>query len=154
MPEHGQPIPVRLYRTGELLVLAAPMPGLEPADIKVSIIGDRVTIHGEERGPHQRERDLVLAEWAIGPYHREVSLPQAVNGALTNATYGNGVLVLSMPKAEGGRPPTEAEVRLEVIAATRGARVAHTGHDIQPTTTTEHRRAQRRAGRGAVTRGR
>ncbi|MGH7324217.1 MAG: Hsp20/alpha crystallin family protein [Candidatus Rokuibacteriota bacterium] len=148
MPEHGQPVPLRVYRTDDLLVLAAPMPGLEPADIRVSITGDRVTIHGEERGPHQRERDLVLAEWAIGPYHREVTLPQAVNGALTNVTYGNGVLVLSMPKAEGGRPATNAEIRLEVIAATRGARVAHTGRNIRPTTTTEHRRAQRQAAGG------
>ncbi len=154
MAGEGQPVPLRVYQTGELLVLAAPMPGLEPADITVRIAGDRVTIHGGERGPHQRERDLVLAEWAIGPYHREVTLPRAVNGALTNATYGNGVLVLSMPKAEAGRPAADAEVRLDVIDATRGARVAHTGRDVQPTTTSEHRKAQRRAvGGGRPTRG-
>ena len=46
------------------------MPGLEPGDISVFIADDGVTIHGNERRPYQHERNLVMAEWAMGPYHR------------------------------------------------------------------------------------
>ena len=140
------PVPVRIYVTDNRIMVAAPLPGLEPADIAVTIVGDRVIIHGAERGPRQHERDLVASEWTIGPYYREMVLPAPVNGAGTNATYGNGVLVLAMPKLEPGQPGVAAEVQLEVITATRGERVGHRGRDLQATTTQEHRqRMNRRA---------
>ena len=78
------------------------MPGLEPQDIAIIINGDRVTMRGASRGPRQEQPELLVSEWTIGPYYREVSLPQPVNGVLTNATYENGVLVLSMPTLEPG----------------------------------------------------
>ena len=127
-----QTLPVRMYQTGERVMIATPMPGLEPGDISVRVEGERVTIDGEERGPHQHEKDLLVAEWAVGPYHREIDLPHPVNGPLTNATYGNGVLVLSMPKASSGERGASADIRLQPIDATRGERVGHTGRDVQP----------------------
>lgn len=132
MAETGQLLPVRVYQTADRLMLAAPMPGLEPQDIAVSITGTRVTIRGEERGPHQHGVDLVLAEWTIGSYYRELDLTHPVNGPLTNATYGNGVLVLSMPKVANGQPGVPAEIRLEALEATRGERVGHVGREARP----------------------
>jgi len=46
-----------------------------------------------------------------------------VNGALANATYGNGVLALALPILASGQPSVRSEFVLEVIAATRGERV-------------------------------
>jgi HSP20 family protein len=137
---HQQPqtktVPVRLYQIDDRIMVAAPMPGLEPEDISVTIAGARVTIRGEERGPGQHERDLLLAEWTIGPYYREVSLPQPVNGVLTNATYGNGVLVLVLPKLAHEQPETDVEFRLRAIGTpTHGERIGHSGSTISPTTT-------------------
>jgi HSP20 family protein len=150
MSQQQQNVPVRLYQTENQLMVAVPVPGLEPQNISVSIDGNRVTIRGEERGPRQHERDLLLAEWTIGPYHRGLELPQPVNGALTNATYGNGVLVLSMPKMAQGQQGVSAEFLLEAIEATRGERVGHSGRDQHETTTAEHRQrmvdSARRAG--------
>jgi len=142
MTEHVQQLPVRVYRTSDLLMLVAPMPGLEPDNISVSVAGDRVIIHGEERGPHQHNLDLLVAEWTIGPYHREVELPHPVDGRRTNATYGNGVLVLSMPALPQGHAPTAEEIRLQVIEATRGERVGWTGREARTT----EREGLRRAG--------
>jgi HSP20 family protein len=122
---------VRIYQTDDRLMLAAPMPGLEPDNISVTIDGTRCIVHGDERGPHQHDRDLLLEEWTIGPYHREVELPAPVDGRLSNATYDNGVLVLAMPKARGGEA-TRAEIRLDARDATRGQRVGHVGRDVQP----------------------
>lgn len=115
------------------------MPGLEPDDISVSVAGAQVTIRGQERGPRQHERELLLAEWTVGPYERQIDLPRPVNGALANATYGNGVLLLALPILASGQPSVRSEFVLDVIAATRGERVGHSGRDLRPTTTQEHR---------------
>ena len=138
MEREMQTVPVRVYQSDEHVMLAAPMPGLEPSDISVDVCGATVTIRGEERGTGQHQRDLLMAEWTIGPYYREVSLPQPVDGSLTNATYGNGVLVLSMPKLKVGQSGVGASFTLRPIEATRGERVGHAGKEIQPKTFVEH----------------
>jgi HSP20 family protein len=134
-----QTVPVQLHRAQGRLVLAAPMPGLEPQDISVRIHQDRVTIHGEYRGSRHDQPETVISEWTMGPYHREVSLPQPVSGGLTNATYGNGVLVLAMPTLEPGAQEGATEFQLEADPGTRGQRVGHVGSEIEPTISTENR---------------
>jgi HSP20 family protein len=133
-----QTVPVQLHRAQGRLVLAAPMPGLEPEDISVSIHGDRVTIRSEYRGSRHDQPETVISEWTIGPYHRDLTLPHSVSGRLTNATYGNGVLVLAMPTLEPGVQEDATEFRLEADTRTRGQRVGHTGSEIEPTIPTEH----------------
>jgi HSP20 family protein len=144
-PQQEQMVPVRLYQSGGRLMLAAPMPGLEPENISVTIAGQRAIIRGEYRGPHQEDRDLLIGEWAIGPYYREIPLPEPVDGAHTNATYGNGVPVLVMPKRAAGQDGTDAEFRLEVLAATRGEHAAHALRDHHPTSTADRLRQQEEA---------
>jgi HSP20 family protein len=134
-----QTVPVQLHRAQGRLVLAAPMPGLEPQDISVHIHHDRVTIRGEYRGSRHDQPETVISEWTMGPYHREVSLPQPVSGGLTNATYGNGVLVLAMPTLEPGVQEDATEFRLEADTGTRGQRVGHIGSEIEPAIPTENR---------------
>jgi len=134
-----QTIPVQIHQTDALIVLAAPMPGLEPQDISVVIAGDKVMVRGDYRGSRQETGDLLISEWTIGPYAREIVLPQPVNGSLTNATYGNGILVLAMPKMERGSAESYTEFKLDVIEATVGQRIGHTGSELRPTTTEEHR---------------
>jgi HSP20 family protein len=140
MSGETQRIPVRVYDRDQHVVLAAPLPGLEPENISVTVGGNKVTIRGEERGPGQHGADLIIDEWTIGPYYREIELDQAVRGSLTNATYGNGILVLSMPK--GKEPDTDSKVNftLHPIAATRGEWIGHIGSEIRPTSIIEHDR--------------
>src|SRR5262245_28076572 len=140
-PQQSTTVPVRVYQIDDRIMVAAPLPGLEPEDITVTIAGPRVTIRGVERGPGQHERDLIMAEWTIGPYDRELVLPQPVHGDLANATYGNGVLVLALPKLGTGEPEVATEFRLQPVGATiHGERVGHSGSTITPTTTREHQR--------------
>lgn len=140
-----QTIPVRVYDAEKHIVLAAPLSGLEPENISVTISGNEVRIVGEERGPGQHRRRVIVGEWTFGPYYREILLPQAVDGSLTNATYGNGVLVLSMPKAKPGGPAPAAAFRLYTIEATRGERVGHAGMQVRPAAMPAHRRKHRGA---------
>ena len=132
--QQPQTVPVQVYQTDNRFVLAAPMAGLEPADIFVRIDGNRIAIDGAYRGSRRDQPEVLISEWTVGPYHREVILPQPVNGELTNATYGNGVLVLSMPKLEPGEEAHTTEFQLEPLESIRGQRIGHTGWDIQPAT--------------------
>jgi HSP20 family protein len=138
MEREAQTVPVRVYQSDDHIMLAAPMPGLEADDISVDVCGPAVAIRGQERGAGQHHRDLIMAEWTIGPYYRVVALPQSVDGSLTNATYGNGVLVLSMPKLKAGQSGVGANFTLRPMEATRGERVGHAGKEIRPKTSTEH----------------
>jgi HSP20 family protein len=130
-------LPVRVFRSENQYAVAAPMPGLEPEDITITIEAKRVTVHGKERGPGQHRRDLLEDDWNIGPYYREINLPEHVDGSLANATFGNGVLVITLPKAKADKAD-RTEFTLEALSPTRGERIGHMGHEIQPTTTSEH----------------
>jgi HSP20 family molecular chaperone IbpA len=138
MTEAAVELPVRVYEAGEKIMIAAPMAGLAPGDISVTVAGDRVRIRGAERGPHQHRVRLVAAEWTVGPYARELRLSSPVAGRLTNVTYGNGVLVVAMPRARPGARPTIVDIGLTAIEGTRGEHVGHVGRVPRPTTTEEH----------------
>jgi HSP20 family protein len=128
-----QTVPVQLHWAQDRLVLAAPMPGLEPQDISVRIHHDRITIRGDYRGSRHDQPETVISEWTMGPYHRDLNLPQPVSGRLTNATYGNGVLVLAMPTLEPGVQEDVTTFQLEADTGTRGQRVGHMALEIEPT---------------------
>jgi HSP20 family protein len=131
--QQAQTVPVQVHQAEKRLVLAAPMPGLEPQDILVTISGDHVTIRGDARGSRQDQPEVLISEWTIGPYERAVVLPQPVDGVLTNATYGNGVLVLSMPTLAPGQQEGATEFRLDPITGTRGQRIGHSTSDAGST---------------------
>jgi HSP20 family protein len=133
-----QPL-VNVYRTDDRVMVAAPLPGMEPSDITVEITTEgRLVLPGDFRGALTDQKEVLLEEWRAGSYHRELELPAAVDGELANVTYGNGVLVVVVPVAEQTRP---ARLTLETISPTRGERVGSAGHHpIQPRTTAEHAR--------------
>lgn len=148
MGSEAQTIPVRVYRGEEHIMLAAPLPGLEPENISVTIHGDTVSIEGEERGPGQRDRDMIIEEWSIGPYHREVKLPEIVDAELTNATYGNGILVLSMPKCKHTQTDSHASFKLHPIEGAHGERIGHTGMNVGKKAAAQHDKKHKAEKRG------
>jgi HSP20 family protein len=132
---------IRGYDTDRLIVVAAPMPGLEPTDIVVEVRIDTLIIRSEARGHYQNGRALWIDEWRAGGYYREVRLPHHVDGTLANATYGNGVLVVALPKAAASGAEEPAEIHLTPLPdSTRGERVGHFSRAILPTTTDAHLR--------------
>jgi HSP20 family protein len=139
----AQNIPVRIHRSDNKLVLAAPLPGLSPDEITVTIQKNAVLLHGEKHGSSAADLDFIANEWSIGPYMREITLPEPIKGDVANATYGNGVLVLSLPIAKDADESVQASFQLRPVSATHGERVGHVGHAIQPATTEEHLKKHR-----------
>ena len=138
MKNISQKLPVRVHRADGRITVTAPMPGLSPDEINITIMENAVLLRGEKQGTGEPDLDLIINEWAAGPYAREISLPHQVRGDLANATYGNGVLVLTLPMVKEGDKAVRASFQLHPVSATRGERIGHTGREIHPTTTDEH----------------
>ncbi len=121
-----QHIPVKVYRTSERIMIAAPMPGMEPVDIVVEVTAQgRLILHGDLRGLLKEVKELLQDEWSVGPYHRELDLPVAVNAEQANVTYGNGVLLVTLPISA---QTVAARVTLERISPTHGEHKGNAGH--------------------------
>lgn len=102
-----QSIPVKVYRSTERLMVAAPMPGLQLEDIVVKVTGDNhIMIHGDLRGVLKDIKELLIDEWSVGSYHRELVLPNTVDAEHGTVTYGNGVVVVALPLSEKTIPAT------------------------------------------------
>jgi len=96
--------PVRISSTDDTLVLTAEIPGIQLSDLDLSITGDTLTIKGERRPDetvpqssyHRRER-------LMGHFARSVTLPERVDAEKVSASYTDGVLCVTMPKAPEAR---------------------------------------------------
>ena len=120
-----QPIPVKVYRTDGRLMVAGPMAGLEPENIAVEVTADgRLILHGDLRSMLKEVKDLLLDEWSVGIYHRELTLPVAVDAACANVTYGNGVLTVALPISTHMSP---ARLTLARRTPTHGERKGNAG---------------------------
>ena len=120
-----QHIPVKVYRTTDRLMVATPIPGLQPEDINVSVTADNhLLIHGEVRGLLKDVKELLVDEWSVGTYHRELELPNAVDAQRANVTYGNGILVIALPMSQHTIP---ADLKLSKVGVDHGEHVGHAG---------------------------
>ena len=122
-----QSIPVKMYRTSDRLTVAAPMPGVEPEDILVDVTENgHLLLQAGLRGALKDIKELLLDEWSIGDYYREIELPNSVDGIHANVTYGNGVVVVVLPISQEHTP---ASLTLEKISKDYGEYVGNSGHE-------------------------
>jgi HSP20 family molecular chaperone IbpA len=113
-----QSIPVKMYRTDRLVTVTAPMPGLDADHLAVEVTAEgTLVLRGHLRGMLGDAKELLVDEWSVGPYYREVALPAPVDGPGTTVTYGNGVLVVALPVVDGA--PRPASLTLERTGPTR-----------------------------------
>jgi len=124
-----QSLPVKLYRMHDHLTVAAPMPGLEPEDILVEVTEQgQLILHGDRRGSLKEVKEVLLDEWNVGPYHRELVLPEPVDGEHANITYGNGVLVVAFLLSQEMQP---ARITLEKTGTAHGEYRGNIGGHLQ-----------------------
>ena len=122
-------LPVKVYRMHDHLTVAAPMPGLEPEDILVEVTeSGQLILHADRRATLKGVKEVLLNEWEAGGYHRELNLPEKVDGEHANVTYGNGVLVVAMPISDEMIP---GRLTLETIGPAHGEHVGNIGHGLE-----------------------
>jgi HSP20 family protein len=101
-----RPFPaINLYDAGDRYILTAELPGLAPEDVDLSITGETLTMRGERKRPEGIPDECYRRqERPFGPWSRTVTLPERVDGTAASAEFAQGVLTITLPKAEEVKP--------------------------------------------------
>ena len=110
-------MPLDVIETPEALVLEAALPGVKPEEVEVSVMGDVLTVTaGSESDAETEDNGYRLREVRHGRVSRTVTLPQGLHADQATASFENGLLRLSIPKAQ----PAD-RVRIPVTSPVQGA---------------------------------
>lgn len=81
------------------------LPGMSKDDLKINMQERQLTVSGERRHEARNEDDeFVRVERAFGHFHRSFTLPQSIQEDNIEAAYEDGVLKITVPKAEESKP--------------------------------------------------
>jgi HSP20 family protein len=98
-------LPLDAYVTPDEIVVMANVPGVKPEDVEITLEGDTLTIKGERLAPPENV-DYVMRERPYGRFQRTLNINIPVDADKAEAKYENGVLTLTIPKAEAVKPKT------------------------------------------------
>ena len=94
-----------VYEEKDNFVVKAELPGMKKEDINVSLHDGDLIISGERKSETKSEgTEIYRAERFFGKFQRSVSLPASVAAAKVSAEYKDGVLTVTLPKAEEAKP--------------------------------------------------
>jgi HSP20 family protein len=100
-------IDINMVQTDDAVVIKASIPGIKPDEINISITGDSLTIRGETKEDEEfKNSDYHIREMRYGSFARSILLPCRIVSDMANAEFENGVLKLTLPKAEEVKPKT------------------------------------------------
>lgn len=104
---------VDMYETQDELVVTAELPGLNEKDIHLSITGDVLTLKGERHwSQDEKQENYYRGERWFGKFERALPLPIPVQAGKVKASYRDGVLTVTLPKAEEIKPK---EIKIDVM---------------------------------------
>ncbi|MEL6437719.1 MAG: Hsp20/alpha crystallin family protein [Cyanobacteria bacterium J06621_8] len=90
-----------LIETDNALHLKLEVPGIQPQDIDIQAMADRVAISGERKSATQSKANTkTLSEFSYGKFQRVIPLPARIQNTEVTAGYKDGILSLTLPKAE------------------------------------------------------
>jgi HSP20 family protein len=96
---------VDVYEDKENFVVKAELPGMKKEDIDVSLHDGTLSISGERKSEGKVESGEVhRSERFFGRFQRTVALPATVDAGRIKAQYTDGVLTVTLPKAEEAKP--------------------------------------------------
>jgi HSP20 family protein len=83
------------------LDLRLEVPGMKPDDLSIEVTAESVSISGERRSEQKTEEDgRTRSEFRYGRFERTIPLPSRVQNTEAKAEYKDGILYLTLPKAE------------------------------------------------------
>ena len=100
-------LPIDMYQTNDDVVVRAVVPGFRPDQVQINVTGDVLTIRGEaQQEQENKDRAWHIREHRFGSFERSVALPARVVSDQAAAEFENGVLTITLPKAEEVKPKT------------------------------------------------
>ncbi len=101
----GLSLPTDMIETNDNVIVKMSAAGVKPEDIDISVVGDTLTIKGETKSEERfEEGSYIRKERRFGAFQRTLSLPASVASDRAKAEFENGVLTLTLPKAEEAKP--------------------------------------------------
>jgi HSP20 family protein len=98
---------IDMYQTDNDVVVKAALPGFKAEDVQINVTGDILTIRGDvKHEEEQKEKAWHIREHRWGSFERSISLPTAVVSEKAQADFDNGILTITLPKAEEVKPKT------------------------------------------------
>lgn len=111
MPTFWSPS-VDIYETDENIVLKAELPGVDKKEVSVEVKDNTLILKGErKREKEVKEENYHRVERSFGTFMRSFSLPVSVKQDQVKAKFKDGVLEVTLPKAEEAKPK---QVKVEV----------------------------------------
>lgn len=92
---------VNIREEEDAYILSALVPGLKAEDLNIQVLENVVSIEGEYRAD---EGEYLLSELPSGSFRRSLRLPAEVDADKVEAKIADGILTLTLPKAESARP--------------------------------------------------
>jgi HSP20 family protein len=98
---------IDMYQTDDEIVVKASIPGYKADNVQISITGEILTLRGEmKQEDEKQEKAWHIREQRWGSFERSVALPTMVVADKAKAEFENGILIVTLPKAEEVKPKT------------------------------------------------
>ena len=93
-----------LYQNNDNIVAVLELPGMRKEDIELSLHDGTLTISGERKSSSSNGEQAERTERYVGTFRRSISLPARVDSNKVSAAYRDGILTVTLPKAEEAKP--------------------------------------------------
>ncbi|HEY3154590.1 MAG TPA: Hsp20/alpha crystallin family protein [Candidatus Binatia bacterium] len=94
-----------LYQSNDNVIAVVELPGMRKEDIEISLHDGTLTISGERKRENSSNGDKAeRTERYVGTFRRSIALPTRVDAGKVSATYRDGILTVTLPKAEEVKP--------------------------------------------------
>lgn len=96
---------LEMYEKPDKFIVRLEIPGMKKEDIDISFTNDTLTIAGERKVEKEvKDEDYYRCEFNYGKFSRSLTVPSAVKADKIEAHYDNGILEITLPKAEEAKP--------------------------------------------------
>jgi HSP20 family protein len=96
---------IDVAETDEDIVVTAELPGVKQEEVDITIADDVLTLKGEKKEEKEvKEKNYHRIERSYGSFQRSISLPTGTKADEAKASYKDGILCITIPKAEEAKP--------------------------------------------------
>ena len=121
-------MPIDLHKDGDLYILNADLPGIDPGSVDVDVDGQLLTIRAERTLTTGDGVKWITREREAASFLRQLNLGQGIDTESISASYDNGVLSVTIPVSEKAKPR-----RIEVSSGSSSSTIqAHESDAPQP----------------------
>ena len=93
-----------LYQNNDNVVAVVELPGMRKEEIEISLHDGMLTIAGERKSVSGEGDNAERTERFSGKFRRSITLPTRVEAGKVTASYKDGILTVTLPKAEEAKP--------------------------------------------------